>query len=158
MQAVQALFPRQAALVPSQEGMQVVQALNPRQTALLPRQVVLVFPKYGRVQAVQALSSRQATLQAPPMFSPQRVGNTLEDPMHKWVIILSSKCLTQAQRSLLAKGINYVLTPRHPPNLEYITAIESACTKLSQQEADELRADVNRVLRVSHPLNLIWTK
>ena len=44
-----------------------------------------------------------------------------------------------------------MVTPRQPPNLEYITAIEAACTKLSQQDADELRADMNRVLRSSHP-------
>ena len=42
-------------------------------------------------------------------------------------------------------------TPRQPPNLEYITAIEAACTKLSQQDAEELRADINRVLRSCHP-------
>ena len=59
--------------------------------------------------------------------------------------------LTQAQRSVLAKGPNYAVTPRQPPNLEYITAIEAACTKLSQQDAEELRADINRVLRSSHP-------
>ena len=38
-------------------------------------------------------------------------------------------------------------------DLEYITAIEAACTKLSQQDAEELRADINRVLRSSHPSN-----
>ena len=43
-----------------------------------------------------------------------------------------------------------MVNPRHPPNLEYITAIETACTKLSQQDA-ELRADINRLLRPSHP-------
>ena len=57
-----------------------------------------------------------------------------EEPNPKWVINLSSKPLTPAQRSLLAKGPNFVATPRHPLNLEYITAIEAACTKLSQQE------------------------
>ena len=56
-----------------------------------------------------------------------------------------------AQRSVLAKEPNYAVTPRQPPNLEYITAIEAACTKLSQQDAEELRADINRVLRSSHP-------
>ena len=50
---------------------------------------------------------------------------------------------------------NFVVTPRQPPNLEYITAIEAACTKLSQQDAEELRVDINRFLRSSHPLNLI---
>ena len=56
-----------------------------------------------------------------------------------------------AQRSVLAKGPNFVVAPKQPPNLEYITAIEAACTKLSQQDAEELRAEVNRVLRSSHP-------
>ena len=59
--------------------------------------------------------------------------------------------MTPAQRSVLAKGPNFVVTPRQPPNLEYITAIEAACTKLSQQDAEELRADINRVLRSSQP-------
>ena len=59
--------------------------------------------------------------------------------------------MTPAQRSVLAKGPNFAVTPRQPPNLEYITAIEAARTKLSQQDAEELRADINRVLRYSHP-------
>ena len=58
--------------------------------------------------------------------------------------------MTHAQRSLLAKGPNFAVYPRHPPNLEYITAIESVCTKLGQQDAEELRAEINRVLRSSH--------
>ena len=74
-----------------------------------------------------------------------------EEPNPKWVINLSSKPLTPAQRSLLAKGPNFVATPRHPLNLEYITAIEAACTKLSQQDAEELRADINQVLRFLPP-------
>ena len=44
-----------------------------------------------------------------------------------------------------------MVTSRQPPNLQYITAIEAACTKLSQQDAEELRADINRVLSSSHP-------
>ena len=54
------------------------------------------------------------------------------------------------QRSVLAKDPNFVVTLGHPPNLEYIMAIESMCTKLGQQDADELRAASNRVLRSSH--------
>ena len=52
----------------------------------------------------------------------------MEEPNPKWVIKLSSKPLTHAQRSVLAKGPNFEVSPKHPPNLEYITAIESACT------------------------------
>ena len=66
-------------------------------------------------------------------------------------INISSKPLTSAQRCLLAKGPSFVVTHKHPPNLEYITAIEAACTRLSQQDAEELRADINWVLRASHP-------
>ena len=60
---------------------------------------------------------------------------------------MSSTPLTQAQRSLIDKGPNYAIALRHPPNLEYIITIESLCTKLSQQEVEELRANVDRVLR-----------
>ena len=66
------------------------------------------------------------------------------------VINLSSKPLTQAQMSVLAKGPNFAVTSRHPPNLEYITTIEAACTKLGQQDAEELGAEINRVPRSSH--------
>ena len=78
-------------------------------------------------------------------------GSSNEEPNPKWVINLSNKPLTPAQRSVLAKGPNFAVNPRQPPNLEYITAIEAACTKLSQQDAEELRADNNRVLRSSQP-------
>ena len=81
-------------------------------------------------------------------------GSSNEEPNLKWVINLSSKPLTPAQRSVLAKGPNFAVSSRQPPNLEYITAIEAACTKLSQQDTEELRADINRVLRSSHPPNL----
>ena len=76
--------------------------------------------------------------------------SSMEESNPKWVINLSSKPLTKAQRSVLAKGPNFTVSPKHPPNLEYITAIEAACTKLSQQDAEELRADINWVLRDSH--------
>ena len=55
--------------------------------------------------------------------------------------------------SVLAKGPNFVVSPKQPSNVEYITAIEAACTKLSQQDAEDLRAEVNTVLRSSHPPN-----
>ena len=90
-------------------------ALNPRLTALLPMQLGLVTK--GRYLL---RSSRHSPS--------QRGENALEDPKLKWVITLSSKPLTQAQRSLLPKGPNFAVTPKHPPNMEYITAIESICS------------------------------
>ena len=74
-----------------------------------------------------------------------------DDPSNRWVKNLSKIPLTPAQRSLLSKGPSYAIAPGHPLNLEYITAIESACQKLNQKDGVELRADINRVLRGSHP-------
>ena len=83
----------------------------------------------------------------------------MEEPNPKWVINLSSKPFTQAQRSVLAKGPYFAVSPRHPPNLEYITAIESACNKLSQQDAEEIRADFYQVLKIFPPTpNPIYLK
>ena len=92
----------------------------------------------------------------PHTYLPNRLpqGSSLEDPNLKWVINLSNKPLTQAQRFVLAKGPNFAVSPKQSPNLEHITAIEAAWTKLSQQDAEELRAEVNKVLRSSHPPNL----
>ena len=133
----------------SQQGSQVTRSgrQNPRHSA---RQRALQASQ-GNSTASQAVStgSQESNLTPnPPNRIPQ--GSSPEDPNPKWVINLSSKPLTLAQRSVLTKGPNFVVSPKQPPNLEYITAIEAACTKLSQQDAEELRAEVNRVLRSSH--------
>ena len=65
----------------------------------------------------------------------------------KWIINLSKTRLTEAQEAVLAKGPNYAITPIHILNVDYITAIESMCPKLNKEDAMELRADVNSLLR-----------
>ena len=110
------IVPGQRALMPKQAG------LLPKQSALTVRELVLL------PQASKA--NRQSNSANSPQGSPR--GNSLEDPNPKWVINLPSKLLTQAQRSVLAKGPNFAVTPIYPPNLEYIMAIESVCTKLGQ--------------------------
>ena len=134
----------------------------PAKEAVIPRQVnlTILLGQSGRATGIppgtgppshprRTAPSPGKTPQPLPLVAPQ--GSSNEEPNPKWVINLSNKPLTPAQRSVLAKGPNFAVTPRQPPNLEYITAIETACTKLSQQDAEELRADVNRVLRPSHP-------
>ena len=66
---------------------------------------------------------------------------------NKWVINLSSSSLTEGQKSVFAKGSNYSLTPKFIPNVDYITAVETMCSKLKEEEAMELRLDVNVLLR-----------
>ena len=72
-----------------------------------------------------------------------------EDNNHKnkWVINLSKTNLTEAQKAVLAKGPNYSITPNHIPNVEYITVVESMCCKLKEDDAMELRSDINSLLR-----------
>ena len=103
-------------------------------------------------QAASPLASAsQKARSFPNRHNTPQSSSPLEEPDPKWVINLSSKPLTPAQRSVLAKGPNCAVTPKHPPNIEYITAIEAACTKLSQRDAEELRANINWVLRAAHP-------
>ena len=66
---------------------------------------------------------------------------------NKWVINLSKTNLTEAQKAVLANGPNYFITPNHIPNVEYITVVESMCPKLKEDDAMELRLDMNSLLR-----------
>ena len=65
----------------------------------------------------QAARARGNNPQVSSRLPSQNRGNTLEDPNLKWVINLSRKPLIQAQKSVQAKGNNFVVSPRHPPNL-----------------------------------------
>ena len=65
----------------------------------------------------------------------------------KWVINLSKTELTQAQKSVLSKGPNYAVSPNNIPNLDYITAIETVCSKLKEEDVAELRGEINGILR-----------
>ena len=47
----------------------------------------------------------------------------------------------------MVHGPNYAVVPRSPPITEYVAAIEQACSKLQQGEAEELRGKSNPSLR-----------
>ena len=65
----------------------------------------------------------------------------------KGVINLSKTNLMEGQKSVLAKGPNFSLAPKYIPTVNYITAVESVCSKLKEDEVMELRSDVNALLR-----------
>ena len=69
--------------------------------------------------------------------------------MNKWIINMSSKPLTKAQEKLLAHGPNFTVVPRSPPVTEYVAAIEHACSKLQQGEAEELRGEVKTIINLT---------
>ena len=64
-----------------------------------------------------------------------------------WVRNISKTPLTKAQENLLAHGLNYVIVPKEPPTVEYITAIEKACLKLPMGKAEELRGEIKAILK-----------
>ena len=65
----------------------------------------------------------------------------------KWVKKLSDTPLTAEQERLLAQGPHYVIRPKKPPVREYVVAVEQACSRLSQGEADELRVEAKKTLK-----------
>ena len=69
---------------------------------------------------------------------------------NKWVINLSSKSLTESQKSVLAKRPNFSTAPKYITNVECITMVESMCPLFREEEAMELRSDVNALLRKSN--------
>ena len=67
--------------------------------------------------------------------------------LKKWVINNTQRKLTEAQTSVLAKGLNFAVSVDKIPNEEYIIACEKACWKLSPGEAQNLRAEIAGVLK-----------
>ena len=67
--------------------------------------------------------------------------------MKKWVKNLSNTPLTIDQERLLAWGPKFVIKPKKPPVREYIVAVEQACSRLTQGEADELQVQVKKTLK-----------
>ena len=49
-------------------------------------------------------------------------------------------------KSVLAKGPIFSIAPKYIPNVDYITAVESMCPKLKEEDVMELRANINSLL------------
>ena len=95
--------------------------------------------------------SSGSNLERPNNNSSNNNNNTsqLHDNNNKWVINLFKTRLTEGQVSVLAKGPNFAITPKYIPNVDYITAVESMCSKLKEEDAMALRSDINALLRKS---------
>ena len=66
---------------------------------------------------------------------------------NKWVVNLSKILLTPAQHSLLGKGPNFAVTTKAPPNVDYISAIQSISHKITEQDVQVLKSDVNSLFK-----------
>ena len=68
----------------------------------------------------------------------------------KWVINISDKPLTEEEEKLLAHGPTFVILPKNPPIIQYVAAIEQACTKLEEGKAEEFRVQVKAAIQKIH--------
>ncbi|XP_046398173.1 uncharacterized protein LOC124164978 [Ischnura elegans] len=67
------------------------------------------------------------------------------------IVNLANITLDDATTAVLAKGLNFAITPRDIPRERFITEVESGIRKLPKPVADEIREDVARVLRRAKP-------
>ena len=72
--------------------------------------------------------------------------NIASECIAKWVKNCSDRLLNDSELSMLVKGLNFAVTPRELPIVDIVTSNESACRKLSEGDASELRATVINLL------------
>lgn len=76
-----------------------------------------------------------------------QVGNSIAtECMSRWVTNSSKRILNDPELSVLQKGLNFAVTPKHVPVVDIITITEGACRSLNSGQSDELRAKILNVL------------
>ena len=68
-----------------------------------------------------------------------------------WVVNLSSRSLSDAEKALLKKGLNFAVTPGNIPATEIIAKVEAAIRQLDAEQADTVRRAVNSILQQADP-------
>jgi len=71
------------------------------------------------------------------------------EQMKRWVINLSHVDLSKAQTNVLARGLNFAISPTAIPTKDFVVATEKACRSLSTSEAEDLRNTVAGILRTA---------
>ena len=75
-----------------------------------------------------------------------------------WVINLSSRSLSDAEKALLKKGLNFTVTPANIPATEIIAKVEAAVRLLDAEQADTVGRAVNGILQQAEPPEANITK
>ena len=68
-----------------------------------------------------------------------------------WVVNLSSRSLSDAEKALLKKGLNFAVTPANIPATEIIAKVEAAVRQLDTEQADTVRRALNGILQQAEP-------
>ena len=135
--------------------------LNQKLKTALPdtfMEEVLNFIKKAQLSQHKKVKERQSrkfqNLQSKAYnTSRSRIVSQHEDITHthtkeNWVKNLSDRELTQTEKDVLAKGLNFAISPKALPVVDLITATESAIrsNRLAQPDADQLRLKVTAAL------------
>ena len=70
---------------------------------------------------------------------------------NRLVVNLSSQQLTEAQRDVLALGLNFATSPKRIPVEDIIARTEQTARRLSEKDEQTLREEVQRCLREAKP-------
>ena len=73
-------------------------------------------------------------------------GQSITDNQDKWVRNLFKYDLSADEKSVLAKGLKFAITPDKTPVDDYIVVTELVCSDLPPVEANDLRSEVVRIL------------
>ena len=84
-------------------------------------------------------------------ISKKDIGNNKHLDQDRVVQNLSDYPLSDAAKSLLAKGLNFAITPKSIPVEDIISNVESAIRDLPAAESEEIRQETSRILRKSKP-------
>ena len=68
-----------------------------------------------------------------------------------WVVNLSSRSLSDAEKALLKKGLNFTVTPANIPATDIIAKVEVAVRQLDAEQADTVRRAINGILHQVEP-------
>ena len=71
--------------------------------------------------------------------------DTLYVDKTNWVVYLSCRSLSDAEKALLKKGLNFAVTPANIPATENI--VEAAVRQLDAEQADTVRRALNGILQ-----------
>ena len=65
----------------------------------------------------------------------------------RWVVNSSSTPLTEAQQSVLSRGLNFAVTPSNIPTAHLVSSVEAGLRNIPCESANNLRAKIVNLLR-----------
>lgn len=67
------------------------------------------------------------------------------------MVNLSKKQLTSEEKSVLSRGLNYAVTPKNHPVDDMIVAVEKACIRLPETQAEQVRLKTIHAINATKP-------